>query len=989
MSDGFLYQVAKTCSERLGEGISKYCFVFPNRRSSIFFRKYLGEMVSGPVFSPKLVTVDEFFGELSGLKQADRILSLYLLYQQYHKLSGTDESFDRFVTWGDVILNDFDDVDKYMADAEKLFANVRDLKELDSGYDFLSKEQLGAIRQFWGDFLKDYSSSEVNVTVGGTPKDRFIAIWKVLYPVYAGFREDLRAQGLGYSGMIYREVAEEAEKDGSYISRMIRSYGGVIFVGLNALNECELRLLDYVRDLRADGFDADFYWDFYGDMIKDPSNRSSLVMAKNVERYPTVHRLDDAALEPIAGGTEYHLIAVPSGVGQTGVASMLLSNLEHVDESTAVVLADEGMLDPMINAVPLNVHEVNVTMGESMGGSNVFSFMAAVQSLQDGKNFKEDGTCRFLYRDVASVVNQTAFPDSACVMAFRAAMVNDNVVFPERTWIMEQFAKEDNNAVAELVALIFKPITKAEEAEEYLHAILESLIDSLSATDKEFAYRYYTDVTRLSSLHIRMELKTYFRQLFALTSGESISFRGEPLKGLQIMGPLETRALDFENIIILSVNEGVLPASDNARSFIPYNIRKGYGLPNYELQDAVSAYNFYRAICRAKKVYMLYDSRTGGMVVGEPSRFVRQLKYHFGRKIEEHTVEYVDEVEDNQITTVPVPEQAPDFEEVAKTPEIMEKIDAKYCPTDEKGYWSAFSASNINTYLDCRMKFYYSSVEGLAAVEDVTEELDAAMFGTIFHAAAEDIYGGFGDLSKSPVKIDEAMLESVSDQTISDAVRKAFAEKCNIPAIEGKNLVVEKLLCRYLRLLLKSDAKMLEQKNISSFTMFATEQRVISKIRLDDGRTAKILGYVDRMDSFEPGVLRIADYKTGQPSVNNVKPEDVDAIFTREKDDKGRSGHSLQLLFYMLLMRLQPPEKRFGLASMRSCLLGLRTVAGFANGGGKTPESALDVEDTMLDSFEKRLKGVISEILDPAVPFNKTDVVDRCGQCDFRMLCNR
>lgn len=984
-----MMQVAKTCYSRLGADISKYCFVFPNRRSSIFFRKYLGELISGPVFSPKLVTVDEFFGELSGLKQADRILSLYLLYQQYHKHSGTDESFDKFITWGDVILNDFDDVDKYMADAERLFANVKDLKELDSGYEFLTADQLGAIRQFWGDFLKDYSSSEVNVTVSGKPKDRFIAIWKVLYPVYEGFKQDLRAQGLGYSGMIYREVAEEAEKDGSAISRMIRSYGGVIFVGLNALNECELRLLDYVRDLRADGFDTDFYWDFYGDMIKDPANKSSLVMAKNVERYPTLHHLDDDALEPVAGGTEYHLIAVPSGVGQAGVASMLLSNLEHVDERTAVVLADEGLLDPMINAVPTNVSEVNVTMGESMGGSNVFSFMAAVQSLQNNKNFKADGTCRFLYRDVASVVNQTSFPDSSCVMAFRAAMVNNNVVFPDCQWILDQFAKEDNKAVADLVALIFKPIGKADEAEEYLHSILECLTDSLSATDKEFAYKYYTDVTRLSSLGIQMELKTYFRQLFALTSGESISFRGEPLKGLQIMGPLETRALDFENIIILSVNEGVLPASDNTRSFIPYNIRKGYGLPNYELQDAVSAYNFYRAICRAKKVYMIYDSRTGGTVVGEPSRFVRQLKYHFGRKIEEQTVEYVDEADGDQTVQEAVSEQLPDLEEVAKTPEIMEKINAKYLKPNEKGYCGAFSASNINTYLDCRMKYYYSSIEGLAAEDDVTEELDAAMFGTIFHAAAEEIYGSFGNLKEAPVRIDKAMLESVTDEAISKTVQKAFAEKGNIPVIEGKNLVVEKLLCRYLRMLLKSDVKMLEQKHISYFKLFATEQLVISTLQLKDGRTVRILGYVDRMDSFEADWLRIVDYKTGQPSVNNVKPDEVGTLFSREKDDKGKSDHSLQLLFYMLLMRLQSPEKRFGLASMRSCLLGLRTVAGYANGNGKTPESALDVGGTMLDSFEDRLKGVISEILDPSVPFKKTDVTDRCEQCDFRMLCNR
>jgi hypothetical protein len=590
------------------------------------------------MFSPKLLTVDDFFKDLSGLRPADRVLSLYLLYGHYRSISKSDESFDRFVNWGDVLLNDFDDVDKYMADAGKLFTNIRDLKQLDSGYDFLSDEQRGAIRQFWSDFLAGY---DAGAPEGGSAKKRFQMIWEVLYPLYTAFRDDLRGRGLGYAGMIYRDVAEDASHGGERIVSFMKGMKGVVFVGLNALNSCQTVLLDFFHDGKCPGVETDFYWDFYGRMMTDPANRSSSLMSRNVERYPSRHPLDVSLLSP-GKDPEIHLVAVPSGVGQATKAYEILDELNRdgsVCENTAVVLSDETMLDPMLNSIPESIVDVNVTMGQPMRDSNVFSFMNAVCSLQVGKKLDGDA-CSYSYRDVMSVLDNILFPESSCLSGFRRSLVARNILFPSGHMIIGAFEDEKCAHAAELVPLIFRPVRESRDAGAYLMEILDSLEKDLVPADREYAYMYYTSVVRLNSLHIEMELKTFFKLLFALTSSVSVSYRGEPLRGLQIMGPLETRALDFENIIILSVNEGVLPSSDTAPSFIPYNIRKGYGLPNHEFQDAVSAYNFYRSIFRAKRVYLLYDSRTEGLRSGEPSRFVMQLKYHYRVPLDETAVTY-------------------------------------------------------------------------------------------------------------------------------------------------------------------------------------------------------------------------------------------------------------------------------------------------------------------------------------------------------------
>lgn len=970
MKNGFLNSVAEECLHRPGVDISSYCLVFPNRRSSVFFKKYFCQLAGREMFLPELVTVDDFFNSLSGLAPADRILSLYLLYNNYKAVSGTDESFDRFVGWGDVLLGDFDDVDKYMADADLVFSNIKDLKEMDSGYDFLTADQKSAIRTFWENFLDGYDEGAEE---SASAKKRFLRIWEVLGPLYKAFKGDLKGRGIGYGGMVYREVADGVLSGGEAVKEAMKDRKGVIFVGLNALNRCQEVLLDFLRDGGCPWLDVDFYWDFYGKKITDNANRSSFVMSRNVENYPSRLPLEPETLTSEAE-PEYHLISVPSSVGQASQAHDILESLSaegEVRENTAVVLADESLLDPVLNSIPESIRDINVTMGRTMKDSNVFSFMKALGALQTGKKVTDVGVS-YSYRNVLSVLDNILFPDSGPVSSLKHSLVDNNTVYPSSDAVLAAFPDTDRSVAGELARLVFRPVLKSAEAGPYLTAVIESLEKTLSPSDREYAYLFFTAVTRLSSLGIEMEVRTFFKLLFALTSPISVSYRGEPLRGLQIMGPLETRALDFENVIILSVNEGVLPSADVSRSFIPYNIRKGYGLPTYELQDAVAAYNFYRVISRAKKVFFLYDSRTEGLRQGEPSRFLMQLKYHYKVKMEESVVTYG--VSGSKRDDLPK----------EKDNAVMDKIRKKFLGTDGSGPRGSFSASSINQYLNCAMQFYYSQVEGLAPADDVKEDMDSPLFGTIFHGAARDVYSSLKNADGG--MIDAAMLRG-AEKGVKEAVTGAFAKDGRIPLIEGKNLIVERLLEDYLKMLLESDALRLERSGRHSFRFIDTEKQYKTEMDVEGG-TVLMLGYIDRLDSFEDGVLRIVDYKTGKRDIRPVDADNVADLFDRSSESMGEPDYSLQLLLYVLLLtdfRRAVPE---GFDAIRSCLVPLRLVPGSISGTDKA-EVGVDADGPTLDGFVDSLKKTVGEILDPSVPFGKTTVLSRCEKCDFRVLCNR
>ena len=775
----FLYQVATLFYQQYGAEIHRLAFVFPNRRAGLFFQKYLSEISEKPLFSPSILTINDLFMQLSGKHPADKIQMLFRLYELYKQRSGSSESFDEFIYWGEMLLNDFDDIDKYMVDARMLFRNVSDLKSLDDDFNYLSPEQVQAIRSFWSSFYPK----------GDSPNQQhFLELWEILYDLYAGLRTSLVKDGCGYDGMIFREVVEQLEKE----SMSDFPFDQVVFVGLNALSVSEERLL---LALQKKGV-ADFYWDYVGPWVTDPDNKASFFLERNLRLFPS--RMQLPVTEPVQA--EIRVMGVPSAIGQAKQVYPILQALadeqQLTDESalrTAIVLPDEHLLVPVLNAIPEAIQYINVTMGYPLAGTPVAALMEYILTLQ--KNIRYiDRVPVFYFRDVLPILNHQY------VMA--AAPEEVSQLVKDMTAGNRIYVHAADLNRHELLSILFTPVQNTEELSDYLIHVLEALnaclrnnrpnpddeemISNSTQTtadiEQEFIFHYFATVNRMKEVmreaKIEMRLDTYFRLLKRMTDLITIPFEGEPLSGLQVMGVLETRALDFDRLIILSMNEGIFPLKKAANSFIPYNLRRGFGLPTYEHQDSVWAYHFYRLIRRAKQVTLLYDTRTTGLQTGEVSRFVHQLRYHYQYPLIDELVVY-------DVASSAVPPIS-----VQKTAEV-EKLLSDFL----SGGPRALSASAINTYLDCPLKFYFSVLEQIQEEDEITETVERDVFGSILHKVMEDLYAPFkgklvtADLLKL-LRKDQPLLTG----TIARAFAELFFKSPVVRPLEGENFLTGEMI---------------------------------------------------------------------------------------------------------------------------------------------------------------------------------------------------
>ena len=556
----FLYQVASLFYSEYGAEVSRLAFVFPNRRTGLFFQKYLSEVSEKPLFSPTILTINDLFVQLSGKQAADRISMLFKLYDIYLRHSGSSETFDEFLYWGEMLLNDFDDIDKYMADARMLFTNVTDLREIENDFSFLSPEQIAAIRTFWSSFYPK----------GDTPnQEQFLAVWQILYALYTDLREALATEGKGYEGMIFREVVEQMEKD----ECCDLPYTKVVFVGLNALSVAEERFLS---GLQKRGI-ADFYWDYASPKVTDPDNKASYFVERNLRQFPsqliengqlTIDNEDDDK-------KKIEVIGIPSGIGQAKQVCSILNELCKEDKMsaeealrTAVILPDEHLLIPVLNAIPEQIKRINVTMGYPLAGTPVASLMEYILALQ--KNIRYvDRRPVFYFRDVLPILNHRYISTTSPEMV--SNLVKD---ISENNKI---YISYDDLNKTPLLSILFTPVTAVETFSDYLINVLQELnkaveggklkvesvnsdaeplstfnsqLSTINDIEQEFIFHYFATVNRMKEVmreaNVEMKIDTYFRLLKRVTDTITIPFQGEPLSGLQIMGVLETRALDFE-----------------------------------------------------------------------------------------------------------------------------------------------------------------------------------------------------------------------------------------------------------------------------------------------------------------------------------------------------------------------------------------------------------------------------------------------------------
>lgn len=952
----FLKQVADHYYN-IGEA-DKCCFIFPNRRSLVFFTRHLcqavkdSDVLSRPIVAPEMLTINDFFHKVGGMHSVDRVRLLIELYDCYRECNPKAESLDEFIFWGDIILSDFNDVDKYLVDSKQLFANVSDIKKIQDTYTYLTDTQRKAIEAF----VSHFSDLSGRLTVDLDSEDpdvkgKFLMIWNILYDLYELFNTRLREKGMAYEGMVYRQLVQRLKTESveDVFNDVWQGDVKFVFVGLNALNECEKMLLRKLRDAGR----AEFCWDYSGKMISDPKNRSSFFMAENVVEFPQAAVWDREGLNV----PEINVVSVPSSTGQAkrlpdvlnGIGSRTVAGLTDC----AIVLPDETLLSSVLNSIPDEVEDINVTMGLPMTGSILYSMMSDIAAIQlHTVNRKEKWY--FYHKQVWDLFANDLFRKASDEKTLEIiSKVKSDAAY---------YISQDVLSGTPLLDAVFRPViadqklqsaSQIKDFAEYQKQVLTAVISSVTEDvgmnlELEYAKEYYKCVNVLKEIDLEVLPVTYVRLLNQLLSAVSVPFRGEPLKGLQIMGPLETRALDFRNLVILSANEGVFPRRNVSSSFVPPELRKGFGLPTYEYQDAVWAYYFYRMISRAEKVWMFTDTRTEGLKSGEESRYIKQLEYHFNIPLNRYVVRF------EKMKTAQV-------EDIVKTLDDVRKIKE-----------TVLSATTVQNYLACPAKFYYGTVKELKAEEEVAESLDYGMFGTVYHETMRSLYAS----DRMTAKDIQSWLGR--EDEIKSKIKELIIDELNLMEVSGRNLVVTDVILKYVMKTLQRDLELLEKEGVDFFEILGREVKVSGEFK-----GQKFKGFIDRLDSFHPGQVRVVDYKTGKVLDDDEKINDDNALAIAEdifaEDIKERPKIALQFFIYDMLVQNHPLARG---KQLFNCVYSTARLF-------KEPPLNVPRNEMFFNAVSERLENTLKEMYSLEVPFRRTNDEKVCEYCDFKMICGR
>ncbi|MFO7852956.1 MAG: PD-(D/E)XK nuclease family protein [Bacteroidota bacterium] len=947
----FLKEVASLLLNEYGNKLDEHCIVFPNNRSILFFRKYMSELIGKPIFMPSLHTISSLLSARSDLKQAENVQLVFELYKIYLEASKRKESFDEFYYWGEMLINDFDDIDKYLVDPELLFANLADLKEIDEKFGTMSEDITTIIRQFWLNFEASNMTDE---------KSDFLTVWQILASVYRQFTGRLKEKGLAYEGMIIREQTEIIKSRPEEWCEDIKMFH---FVGFNALNKCEKEIL---RSLKKSG-KGSFYWDYDPWYVLNRDHEAGYFIRQNIAEFPA-----HSAIAPTESPCSIDVYSAPSDVAQAKLIPSLINDFELSDDpnNTAIILADENMLTPVLNSLPETVNNINVTMGYPLFQTPVYSLVHQLLNLQKNRRGRGDES-QFYYNNVINVLQHQ-------YVMFNQPADSESVIkkIKERNLIRI-------NRQGLLLNELFKLIFAGEfNSRTYLQEILAYLLELLGMDEdtgeskasrlslqQEYIYRLILPLNQLglimdeSGMDPGIEL--YTRLIDRMMRKIVIPFSGEPLQGVQVMGILETRSLDFKNIIFLSANEGKIPRSPMGNSYIPYNLREAFGLPTIKHSDSIYAYYLYRLLQRAEKVKFVYNSSTEGTRSGEMSRYLLQLKYD-----DRYDASFMD-------TRFDILPQARVKDSIVRTNEIYRILESTFYDDDRAHY---LSPSGINTWITCNMKFYYRYIAGIEEKEDILEEVDYLAFGNILHHVMKEIYQPYkrriiGMAELEHILHKEAYIKDMAEE----AFRKVFM-KSSHGSIKGKNLVITSIIERMAKQILKAD------QNYIPFEVVALEKKFKGSISfVVDGETreAKIGGTIDRVD-MAGGLYRVLDYKSGTDELDIKSLEDL-----FNYDSKTRNSAAFQTLLYceMFTQNMREAELRPSLYPVRKIFSdNFSDAFKIKNGPGKG-----DIESYRLirAEFTAGLQNILADIFDRNRDIKMTSDRQKCRYCPYNILCNR
>ncbi len=963
----FLGQLAEKLFDKYGYNFQEVTIVFPNRRAGLFFRNYLSAHLTKPLWAPQILNIDEFIKGTSEIQAADNLTLLFQLFHAYKAVNPVEESFDQFYHWGEMLLKDFDEIDKYLINAEDLFKNLKNQRALESQFDYLTKEQLEVIQQFWASFQGKNSRHQ----------EGFIQVWDILAKVYATFKENLLRQNIGYDGMIFRMVAENIQTVPPAENRKI------VFAGFNALSRTE----EIIIAATMEHANAEMYWDldqYYYNSVDQEAGHFLRRYSKHKifgKSFPKEIPDDFQSLPKTV-----EIIGVPLAVGQAKLLGQMLTNHMKINageppEKTAIVLPDEQMLFPVLHSLPADFQDINITMGYPLRDTPLFGFIEHLLNLQQNIIENKAGKITFYHKFVVSLLKH---PFVFRYDPKKASYILDTI--NKNNKIHVDIDELNTNL---FYATIFQKLESAEEVFDYLLEILSKINHFLTeenqeggevVMEREFVFHFYTQLKRLKEVILQQQvaftIPTFLKLFRQIIYSLKLPFSGEPLNGLQVMGVLETRNLDFDDVYMLSMNEGQFPPSSSQSSFIPYNLRKGYGLPTFEQQESIYAYNFYRLIQRARRVHLFYNTESSIQTGGEMSRFLNQLRFEAPFSIDEH------------ILSNPIKVPFPISIVISKDDKVLDALSV-YLEDINGQAAKALTPSAFNTYLDCTLKFYFRYVVRMYESETVGEEIDAATFGNLLHHTMEAFYKliihNNGHSRVKPEDFDNQVL-------IEEAVLRAFSkhfnwEKKEDIQFDGRNIIVKEVILKMVREIVRND------KEYAPFEIIALEDekagyKVAVPINTSKGvRKVAIRGIIDRVD-LKNNVVRVIDYKTGK---DNKGFESVAGLFDRENPKRNKAA--MQTLIYSLLFAESAEHSGSiitpGLYNARELFgkdFDIRLRIKEEGSKGLMP---VDDAQPFFAPLKEQMGSLLEEIYDPRLPFAQTQNLRICSYCPYVGICHR
>lgn len=915
----FLGQVAQTLYQRFGDQISDLKIVFPGKRARLFFGQELTALLSVPIWQPEYLAIDDLVLQMSQFEKAENLRLVSELYKVYVRHHPT-EKFDKFYRWGEMLLSDFDTIDKYQVDAQALYYNIADLKDIEARFANEPTPEIEIILNFW----RSFRSQEV---ARSHHEREFLRIWHSLYPIYRDFKARLTELGIAYSGMIYREVAAlDYSIDKSLYC----------FLGFNALNQCEKQILKKLQQAGR----ALFFWDYSPFYLDNSTQEAGLFIRRNIQEFGN----DFSVLTPPTICHDIRVISSPTDIMQCKALSLELEKIYrhqgYIGKETAIVLTDEKLLQPTLYSIPPCVEKINITMGYPLTSTVPYLLLERLLQLHIRSRNQA-----FYHKDVVGILSHPYVVEYA---SNSKGSFIDLIAEKQSIYIESAEFAED-----ELLSVIFKPLGTTFAIQENLLEIFSMFSVTDDPQRREAVFLIMETIARLANTlvecELSIEIRTYISILGQMLQSLRIPYEGEPLEGLQILGILETRNVDFKNVIMLSVSDDNFPGNRAGNSYIPLNLRRGFGLPTIADHEAMYSYYFYRLIQRAAHLTMIYNSSTSDQRSGEQSRYIYQLEYESQIEIDRKNIN----LKLIQSSSIPI------F--VPKTVEMVADLKTR-----------KFAPSAINRLIDCRLKFYFTDVQRLKIEHPIQESISKIDLGDLLHRVMELLYEPFKGRAHP-----QKLIASITTQERDIAINNALIEKIDykLAVNTGQSAIVSNVLRKFVDRILQFDSR-----RDGDFIILDFEDKVSANIC-----GIRMGGYADRVDRLADGSLRIIDYKSGQGDV--LKFNDIPSLFTNLSDQKylRHNSAALQALIYGMMYRhARGVDATVELYIAR--LMGdIEYSPLLSSDAGQLCAVTLELEMQLKEELNK----LFDELFDCTIPFEQTSTIETCKYCDFAVICKR